>query len=300
MTAYIADPVVAQLVGDVPGLRILVGPDEPDGAVDAEIFVPRFLAAGDATNILASMHRLRLLQLATAGAEAWIGRVPAGVTLATARGAHGKVTAEWAVGALLAVIREFPGFTRAQAEQRWTSHNTDLLDGKRALVLGAGDLGSEVSTRLAAFGVSVTLVARTARAGVHPIGDALRLLPDHDVVVLMVPLTDATTGLVDAEFLAAMPDGAILVNAARGKVVVTDALVAELVSGRLRAALDVTDPEPLPAGHPLWSAPGVFITPHVGGSTFHASRNAAAVVRRQLQRYVAGDPIQNVVSGAGY
>ncbi|WP_205843728.1 2-hydroxyacid dehydrogenase [Nakamurella deserti] len=298
--ALLEDPTVARLVGEVPGLTILSGAQPADVLARVEVYVPRFLADGPATDVLANLTNLKLLQLATAGAEAWTGSVPAGVTMATARGAHGKATAEWAVGALIAVLREFPGFVLAQAERRWTQHSTDMLAGRSALVLGAGDLGSEVRTRLEAFGVSVTTVARTARDGVRAIDTLPELLPHHDVVVVMVPLTEATTGLVDAAFLAAMPDGAVLVNAARGKVVDTDALVSELRSGRLRAALDVTEPEPLPAGHPLWEAPGVFITPHIGGSTSGAADRAAAVVRAQLQRYVSGEELQNVVSGAGY
>lgn len=298
--ALLEDPSVAALVGKVPGLTVLSGPQTAEVLARVEIYVPRFLADGPATDVLAGLTRLKLLQLATAGAEAWTGAAPAGVTMATARGAHGKATAEWAVGALIAVLREFPGFAAAQREHRWTQHGTDMLDGRRALVLGAGDLGTEVRGRLEAFGVTVTMMARTARDGVRGIDELPGLLPTHDVVVLMVPLTEATTGLVDAAFLAAMPDGAVLVNAARGKVVDTDALVAELTAGRLRAALDVTEPEPLPAGHPLWDLPGVFITPHVGGSTTGAAERAAAVVRAQLQRYVAGEDLLNVVSGAGY
>jgi phosphoglycerate dehydrogenase-like enzyme len=298
--ALIEDPHIAALVGDVPGLTVLAGEQPAAVLARVEVYVPRFLADGPATDVLGGMTGLRLLQLATAGAEVWTGAVPAGISMATARGAHGKATAEWAVGALLAVLREFPGFTDAQRERRWTSHRTDTLDGKRVLVLGAGDLGTEVRTRIEAFGASVTMAARSARDGVRSIEEVPRLLPDHDVVIVVVPLTEATTGLVDAAFLAAMPDGAVLVNAARGKVVDTDALVAELTAGRLRAALDVTEPEPLPADHPLWNAPGVFLTPHVGGSTVGAPERAAAVVRSQLERYVAGEPLLNVVTDAGY
>ncbi len=298
--ALIEDPAVAQLVGVVAGLDVRSGPQPPEVLAEVAVYVPRFLADGPATEVLGALTGLQVLQLATAGAEAWLDRVPPGVTMATARGAHGGATAEWAVGALLAVLREFPGFVAAQLEQRWTQHGTDTLDGKRVLVLGAGDLGGEVRVRLEAFGATVTMAARTARDGVHGIDEVPGLLGDHDVVVLMVPLTDATTGLVDAAFLAAMPDGAVLVNAARGRVVDTYALVAELTAGRLRAALDVTEPEPLPAGHPLWDAPGVFITPHVGGSTRGAPQRAAAVVRAQLQRWAAGEPLHNVVTDAGY
>ncbi|MEP6981227.1 MAG: 2-hydroxyacid dehydrogenase [Nakamurella sp.] len=298
--ALLEDRTVAGLVGQVSGLEIRTGPQPPDVLARVEVYVPRFLAEGPTPGVLPAMGALKLLQLATAGAEAWAGKVPGGVTMATARGAHGKAAAEWAVGALVAVLRDFPGFVDAQRGQRWTQHHTDMLDGRKALVVGAGDLGAEVRIRLAAFGVAVTMVARTARDGVRSIDELPALLPEHDVVVLTLPLTAATTGLVDAAFLAAMPDGAVLVNAARGRVVDTDALVAALHGGRIRAALDVTDPEPLPAGHPLWDAPGVFITPHVGGSTVGSAERAAAVVRAQLHRFVAGQALENVVTDAGY
>ena len=293
------------LVG-LAGFRVEVvgsgpdGPSAPPSAAEVQVLVPPFLAGTAATRLLAELPRLELVQLMTAGAESWTGLVPAGVQLCTARGAHGGATAEWAVGALLAVLREFPHFARLQAEGRWDQHATDELDGKRALVIGAGDLGTQVRRRLEAFGVSVTMAARTARPGVAAIDDVPGLLPEHDVVIVMVPLTSATTGLVDAAFLSAMPNGAVLVNAARGPVVNSDALLAELTAGRLRAALDVTDPEPLPADHPLWSAPGAFITPHVAGSVPGSMKRALAVVRAQLERFAAGEPLQNVVGDAGY
>ena len=261
----------------------------PDEGRAAQVLVPPFLAGPAATKLISDLADLQLIQLMTAGAEHWTQLVPDGVTLCTARGAHGGATAEWAVGALLAVLREFPPFALLQDQGRWDQHSTDELDGKRVLVIGAGDLGTKVRARLEPFGATVTMAARTGRPGVASIEDVPALLPAHDVVILMVPLTEATTGLVDREFLAAMPDSAVLVNAARGPVVDTEALRHELRDGRLRAALDVTDPEPLPPGHPLWSAPGVFITPHVAGSVPGSYRRALAVVRAQLERFRDGE-----------
>jgi phosphoglycerate dehydrogenase-like enzyme len=165
------------------------------------------------------------------------------------------------------------------------------------LVVGAGDLGRELKRRLDTFDVTTTMVARQARDGVHGIDELPGLLPDHDAVVLMVPVTPATIGMVDAAFLAAMPDGAILVNGARGVVVDTDALLAELRSGRLRAALDVTDPEPLPEGHPLWTAPGLLLTPHVAGSVTGHRERAYAVVAAEVARFAAGKEPENLVHG---
>jgi phosphoglycerate dehydrogenase-like enzyme len=148
---------------------------------------------------------------------------------------------------------------------------------------------------LEGFDARLTYVARTARDGVHAMTELPRLLPEADVVVLVVPVTPETTGMVDASFLAAMRDGALLVNAARGVVVDTDALLAELAAGRLRAALDVTDPEPLPPGHSLWSAPNLLLTPHVAGAVPEANDRAAATLADQLRRVLAGRPLANVV-----
>jgi phosphoglycerate dehydrogenase-like enzyme len=219
------------------------------------------------------------------------------VTLCDARGVHDSGTAEWAAAAILAHLRNFPAFARAQAERRWSPTPTDELAGKRVLIVGAGSIGSALAARLAPFDVEITLVARSARDGVAPVERLPVLLPRADVVVLLVPLTPHTRGLVDAEFLAAMPGGALLVNAARGPVVDTGALLAECSSGRLNAALDVTDPEPLPADHPLWTLPNVFVTPHVAGSVSGLHRRAFALVGEQLRRYAAGQPLINVVTG---
>jgi phosphoglycerate dehydrogenase-like enzyme len=161
--------------------------------------------------------------------------------------------------------------------------------------VGAGDIGRRIGRMLEGFDAELTYVARTARDGVRSTDELPQLLPQADVVVLVVPVTEETRGMVDAGFLAAMADGALLVNAARGVVVDHDALLAELTSGRLRAALDVTDPEPLPAGHPLWSAPGLLLTPHVAGAVPDTNDRAAAVVADQLRRVLDGAPLENVV-----
>ncbi|WP_181780587.1 2-hydroxyacid dehydrogenase [Pseudonocardia pini] len=280
------------------GVRpLLYDPTEPlpAGADEAEVLVPSFLSGPRTVEIAQALPKLRLVQLLTAGAEVWVGRLPEGVLLSDGKGAHGGATAEWVVGALLAVYRELPGFVRAQERGEWTQHVTDELGGKRVLVVGAGDVAEHIVRRLTPFDVTTTLVGRRPRDGVHGIAEVHGLLAEHDACVVVVPLTEATRGLVDADFLAAMPDGAVLVNGARGPVADTDALLAELTSGRLRAALDVTDPEPLPAGHPLWEAPGLLLTPHVGGSVPGALDRAFGVVREQLEYYLRGEEPPNVV-----
>ena len=286
------------LLGDLPGVTAVPyspGGPLPAAAERADVLVPPFLATGEAVELAERLPRLRLVQLLTAGAEAWIGRLPDGVALSDCRGAHGGATAEWIVAALLGVYRHLPRFAHAQAEGRWDQHRTEELAGKRVLVVGAGDVAEHLVRRLAPFDVVTTLVGRRARDGVHGIDEVPALLPDHDACVVIVPLTEATRGLVDAAFLAAMPDGAVLVNAARGPVADTDALTAELESGRLRAALDVTDPEPLPEGHPLWSAPGLLLTPHVGGSVPGAMRRAYGVAAEQLAAFARGEEPPNLV-----
>jgi phosphoglycerate dehydrogenase-like enzyme len=262
----------------------------------AQVWVPR---SGGATlpdrDFFAALPRLRLVQLLSAGAEKFAGRLPDGVLLCNARGAHTAATAEWAVTATLAAQRGIPFFVREQEAGRWSFRTHQSLVGARVLVVGAGDIGRAIGRMLEGFDVDLTYVARTARDGVRAMTDLPELLPEADVVIVIVPVTDETTGMVDAAFLAVMRDGALLVNAARGVVVDTDALVAELAGGRLRAALDVTDPEPLPPGHPLWSVPGLLLTPHVGGAVPETNTRAAAAVTDQLARILAGEPLVNVV-----
>ncbi|MEE4599048.1 NAD(P)-dependent oxidoreductase [Streptomyces sp. DSM 41524] len=290
----------ASVLAEVPGLRPVVY--DPQSALPAEARTARVLVAPfqmtpGMTALTDGMPDLELVQLLTAGAEAWIGRLPEGVALSDCRGAHGGATAEWVVSALLAVYRHLPRFARAQDEGRWDYHRTEELAGKKILIVGAGDVAENTVRRLAGFEVSTTLVGRHARDGVHGMAELPALLPEHDATVLVVPLTEETRGLVDAEFLAAMPDGAVLVNAARGPVCDTDALVAELDSERLRAALDVTDPEPLPEGHPLWKVPGLLLTPHVAASVPLTMPRAYDVVAEQLRYFVRGEEPPNVVHG---
>jgi len=217
---------------------------------------------------------------------------------------HDRPVAEWVLGAAIGALRRFPDFVRAQSRQEWANGSaytpTRELTGARVLIVGAGSIGQAIETHMAPFGVTVTRVARTARPAenVHAVDELPGLLPYADVVVLVVPLTEQTRGMVNAAFLAAMPDGALLVNAARGPVVDTAALVAELGAGRISAALDVTDPEPLPAGHPLWQLPNVFLTPHIGGAVRGLFPRAYDLVGDQLRRFVAGQPLINgVVDG---
>ncbi|WP_091339802.1 2-hydroxyacid dehydrogenase [Micromonospora rhizosphaerae] len=295
------------LLGELPpGVTVELMEDParlPSPPADVRFWVPPFLAKPGATALLAELPDLEVVQLLSAGADAWVSRIPDGVTLCDARGVHDSATAEWAAAAILSQLRGFGPLARAQARREWAYDEvapTDELAGKRVLIVGAGSIGAALQARLAPFEVTFTLVARTARPaeGVHGVDELPSLLPEADVVVLLVPLTEQTRGLVDEKFLAAMPDGALLVNAARGPVARTSALVAELTSGRLRAALDVTDPEPLPADHPLWELPNVLLTPHVAGSVRGLLPRAYRLVGEQVRRFAAGEPLVNrVVDG---
>ena len=292
----------ARLAGAVEALDPRVrafraDPDEgpPSGeAAQAQVWVPH--GGEPVPEFVAALPRLRLVQLTSAGAERFAGRLPDGIVLCNARGAHTPATAEWVVAATLAAQRGLPDFVRAQDTGRWTPRTHRSLVGARVLVVGAGDIGRRIGQMLTGFDVQLSYVAHTARDGVHGTDELPDLLPHADVVVLIVPVTPQTTGMVDTAFLAAMKDDALLVNAARGVVVDTDALLAELRSGRLRAALDVTDPEPLPAGHPLFDAPNLLLTPHVAGAVPDTNARAAAAVAEQLTRVLAGRPLANVVT----
>jgi phosphoglycerate dehydrogenase-like enzyme len=300
---WIAHAEGLRLLADLPPgitLELFPAPDAPLPADPAgvEFWVPPFLSSGSVTHVVEKLVDLRVVQLLSAGADAWTGRLPVGVTLHDARGVHSSSTSEWVLTAILAYLRDLPGFIRHQAAREWSYARyapTDELAGKRVLIIGAGAIGEATAARLAPFEVSVTRVARTARPGVHGIDELPTLLPAADVAVLIVPLTAQTRGMVDAAFLARLPDGALLVNAARGPVVDTAALTAELVTGRIGAAVDVTDPEPLPPDHPLWTMPNFLLSPHIAGSVRGLLPRAYRLVGEQLHRYVAGRPLINEV-----
>ncbi len=290
-------------LGELPGGgRVVVwdGADAPAPDItDIDFLVGNYLGGPPSADAVRELAGLRVVQLLSAGVEPWLPLLPDGVTLCNGRGVHGGSTAELAVAGLLGLLRRLPEFAAAQHRGEWSPATADDLDGLPVLVLGAGDIGQRVAAALRVFDAQVTLVGRTARGDVRTLADVPALLPATRAVVVTVPLTEQTMGLVDAGFLAALPDGAMLVNVARGRIVDTEALLAELKRERLSAFLDVTDPEPLPPGHPLWSAPNVLVTPHVGGGTTGWRRRGYRLVREQLRRYAAGEPLLNVVSG-GY
>lgn len=276
-----------------------------DPPIRAELVVMPYMGAASMAYRLRDLEGLQVVQLLTAGYDDVLAQLPDGVTLANAGGVHDASTAELALGLTIASLRGIGDFARAQSDGVWLHAERPALADRRVVLIGAGGVGEAVAARFAPFEVSLTRVASRARDGahgrVHGVDELPRLLPVHDVVVLAVPLTEATRRLVDAAFLAAMPDGALLVNVARGPVVDTDALLAELSTGRLRAALDVTDPEPLPDGHPLWAMPNCLITPHVANTPEMGLALLAARVTANVTAYLDGRELVGLVDpDAGY
>jgi phosphoglycerate dehydrogenase-like enzyme len=299
MQLWIPDRADRDAVGELPeDVELnLIPEDAPSNALlQAEFLVP----GSDEPFVLEAlgrMPRLRVMQTLSAGVDWLLSAVPPGVTLCDARGTRDGAVSEWVLGAILASLKQLGEARDCQRAHDWRWREPDELAGKTVMILGYGSIGLEVERRLAIFGAEVIRVARRAHPGVHAVEELGSLLGLADIVVVLLPLTPATEGLLDRKLLGRMRPGALLVNAARGPIVDTDALLDLLRAGRIRAALDVCEPEPLPADHPLWDAPGVLITPHFAGDTAGAERRAFALVGEQVRRYVRGEPLVNVVEG---
>lgn len=246
-------------------------------------------------DLLRRLAGAEVLQSVTAGVDGLLPHVPARPVLCDAAGVHDAPVAEWIVGVILAMAKRLPDLREAQRLGAWSPRVGQDVEGMEALIVGHGSIGRALEARLAPFDVRIQRVARRSRPGVSEPGALPELLPEADVVILLLPNTPATTDFVDAAFLAQMRPGALLVNAGRGTVVDTGALVAALRAGHIRAALDVTDPEPVPPGHPLWSAPNLLLTPHVAGDVPGFPRRAMAFAAEQVRRYAADEPLVNVV-----
>ncbi|MET9383940.1 2-hydroxyacid dehydrogenase [Streptomyces sp. NPDC002928] len=283
-------------------------PEFPADPADCAFYVVPYMKPSEVgLRPLPEMSSVEVVQTLSAGTdsvEPGLKYLRPGVRLCNARGVHDASTAELTLALILASLRGIPDFVRAQDKGRWLGGFRPALADKTVLVVGYGAIGEAIEDRLVPFEVArVARVARsertTARGPVHPLTELPSLLPEADVVILATPLTDSTRGLVDGGFLARMKDGALLVNVARGPVVDTKALLAELESGRITAALDVVDPEPLPQGHPLWHAPGVLISPHVGGPTSAFLPRAKRLLVDQLGRFVNREPLRHVTRTTG-
>lgn len=249
----------------------------------------------DLDTLMRGAKRLEYVQAQSAGVDGIIGSVPPGVMLCSVRGAYDELMAELLMAGILGAYKELPHYVNAQQAGSWEPKLVRVLRGSTVLFVGYGSIAQCLERHLAPFDVSVRKVARTARGDVSSLAELPELLPSADVVVLLTPLTDETRGLVDAGFLGRMKPGALLVNGARGACVDTGALLDAARDRGIRAFLDVTDPEPLPAGHPLWSAPGVFITPHVGSHVADNPERCFRVVRANLNTWVSGGQPANRV-----
>ena len=289
MRVLLHEKIDPALLGELPPeIELVTDPTRAEVIVE-----PR----DDLLRHLGSLPDLHTVLVMSAGTD-WIEpHLPDGVTLANARGARDAAVAEWVVAATLAMRKRL--FDQARLKRWEDRFLLPDVQGSTVLILGAGSIGEAVAARLEPFGVELVRVASRAREGVHGVDELATLLPGADVLIVLAPLTRATRGLVDARALALLPDGALVVNAGRGAVIDTDALVAELKAKRLRAALDVVDPEPLPASHPLWEAEGVLLSPHVSGDTKRADEAAIRMMGEQLRRLAWGAPLLNVVERGG-
>jgi phosphoglycerate dehydrogenase-like enzyme len=315
------DTIRKESLRDFPeGVELIALSDKMDRAVQIDVWIPDPYT-NRAQRTWPHLRGVKLVLSMLAGTE-WIpATVGPHVTISNAHGAHNIPTAEWTLGAILAMLKYFPlyldvqrsgvwkrrfeavehyGAMSGDASQAYPPVLGEELTGKTVLLAGYGAIGKEIERMLAPFAVEIVRVARTARTEpkVHAVSELDHLLPRAEIVVLILPATEETRGLIGERQLALMQRGALLVNAARGPIVDTGALVAALQSGRIRAALDVTDPEPLPEGHPLWSCPNLLITPHVAASTPQFSPRALRVAADELRRYMKGEPLKNVVQAA--
>jgi phosphoglycerate dehydrogenase-like enzyme len=274
--------------------------DELEGDVEIDLWIAP-ISLKIARRQLPRLRRLQVVQSLLAGVDRLQPLLPPGVTLCDAQGVHDAPTAEWTVAVILAMQKHLPSYFSSQQQEVWlrSPEFTDEMEVNTVLIVGFGSIGSAIEARLAPFGPKIVRVARRAREGVEPVASLDTLLPQADIVVLITPLTPETTGLMDAGRIARMKPGALLVNAARGPIVDTDALVQALKEGKIRAAIDVVDPEPLPPEHPLWKAPNLLITPHIAGASAQFLKRALKLASDQAQRLARGEPLINIVE-SGY
>ena len=300
MNLWIPDQAGHETLDDVPAgvscHRYPASGPLPHEIGDAELLVPS-QDSEELLQLLPGMEKLRVVQTLSAGID-WLGeRIPAGVTLCDAAGTRDVAVAEWVLAAILSTVKLVGEMRDRQRAHRWQWSEAQDLAGKTVTILGYGSIGAAVEARLGPFEVEIVRVARRARPGVHGVMDLPLLLERTDVLVVVLPLTAATTGLLGGDSLSRLPEGALLVNASRGAIVDTEALLGLLDEEHVKAVLDVTDPEPLPPGHPLWDAKGVLITPHMAGDSPLAERRAWQLVGEQVGRYVRGEALVNVVQG---
>jgi phosphoglycerate dehydrogenase-like enzyme len=273
----------------------------PPALDDVEFYVLPYDRGPEPPKLIRELPSLRVVQSLSAGVETLVPLLPAGVRLANGRGLHDLSVAEHALALIHAAQRDLPRWFAQQARGEWVREHTRSLADSRVLLVGHGSIGQAIERQLLAAEALVTRVASRARpdAGVHGVAELPALLPAADIVVLVLPDTPATRGLLGRAELAALPDDALVVNVGRGTAIDTGALLAETRAGRLRAALDVVEPEPLPADHPLWTVPGVVLTPHIAGGSASFYPRAKRLAGEQLRRYARGEELLNLVPVSG-
>ena len=271
--------------------------DQMDDAMFAEItfFVAPYLGGRDGMEYANRMPSLKVLQLLTAGYESALDYVRPEVTLCNGRGIHDASTAELAIGLAIASLRGIPEFVRNQEKGEWTAGRYKSINDRKIGIVGFGAIGQNIAKILAGFDVEILAFSRSGRDGAIKMTEFDAQLPTLDIVILILPLDESSYHLFDSRRFGLMKDGALLVNVARGGIVDTDALLAALKTGRITAAVDVTDPEPLPAGHPLWKAPGILIAPHVGGNSTAFEPRGKKLIEQQLNRLVVGNELENII-----
>lgn len=284
-----------RIPGEFTRLSPVSAPLDGQNLEEVTFFVPPFVGGRDALSPILRMPKLEVVQLSTAGYEEALEFMRPGLTLCNARGVHDASTAELAVGLTIAALRGFPNIFRDQLHGVWNREQRKSLTGSRIGIVGFGSIGRMIQRNLGGFNVETVGFSRSGSDDSKRLDELDHELPNLDIVILALPLNSESRKLFDAKRLALMKDGALLVNVARGPIIDTSALIAELNSGRIQAALDVTDPEPLPSGHPLWGARGVLISPHIGGSTTTFEPHFRILVEEQLQRLKVGDSLKNVI-----
>ena len=270
-------------------------PIETADLSEITFYVPSYMGGRPALERTKAMPNLKFLHMPNAGYDDAMEFLRPGITLCNGRGIHDASTAELAVGMTIASLRGFSTFVRSQDKSQWNHARYESINDKRIGIVGFGSIGQTIARNLSGFDLEVIGFSQSGGSGSITMDKFDSYLPTLDVVILILPLNDASRNFFDAQRLALMKDGALLVNVARGPIVNTDALIVELNSGRIMAALDVTDPEPLPAGHPLWSAKGLFIAPHVGGNTSAFDPRARRLIESQLELLASGKVLKNII-----
>lgn len=261
-----------------------------------DIYVPQYMGGIKALEPISQMSNASVLQLLMAGYDDALRFKRPGLHLFNARGVHDFSTAELTLALILASLRGLDGFIRAQDQQKWSHERLDSIYGKKIAIVGAGSVATKIAEFLSPFGIKPQLYGRTSRNLIKSFTQLDDHIHEYDIVILIVPLTDETRGMFDARRISRMKPNSLLVNVARGPVVDTDALVAALNSGQIKAALDVTDPEPLPAAHPLWRSKNLIISPHVGGNSAAFEPHGRRLIEEQCQRIANGEPLINEIA----